>query len=175
MNEFSTPHVHITTTNAEAKTSSFLNFTSPPTQVLSPTFSLSYSYSTPPALTLLHDADLAHHLTIASAGPPYLFFPVAGASAVAYLDFAPNTEQEDGFWHRTQTVDYLVVLEGELELGLDGGETRVLKKGDLVVQRACMHKWKNLSSTEGARCLVVSLGLEGAVEGAMEYGGGDLK
>jgi hypothetical protein len=35
--------------------------------------------------------------------------------------------------HRTQTLDYSVLLEGEMELMLDGGEVRVVRKGDVVV------------------------------------------
>jgi quercetin dioxygenase-like cupin family protein len=62
------------------------------------------------------------------------------------------------------------MLEGELELTLDGGEKRVIKMGDVVVQRAVMHKWKNLSRTEGARYVAVLLGTEGAVEGGIEFG-----
>lgn len=73
--------------------------------------------------------------------------------------------------HRTQTVDYVVVIDGLVELGLDGEETRVVKAGDVVVQRGTMHRWKNLSRTEGARVVVVVLGAEGAVEGNMEFGG----
>lgn len=44
----------------------------------------------------------------------------------------------------------------------------------VVAQRAAMHRWKNMSRTEGARFLVVSLGVEGAVEGGMESGGEEL-
>ena len=168
-------NVHITkNSDSEAKTSSFLSVTPPISQALGTTTSLSYVYSTPPSFTLTHDADLAHHLAIASSGPPYQF-PVAGGSFITYLDFGPNPEQEEGFWHRTQTVDYIVVLEGELELCLDGGEKRVVRKGDVVVQRAAMHKWKNLSTTEGARYVAVLLGADGAVEGGIEFGGENLK
>jgi quercetin dioxygenase-like cupin family protein len=170
--EHSIPNVHITTNeDSEAKTSSFLPLTPPPTQPLGPSSSLSYIYSTPPSFTVAHNADLTHHLTTTSSGPPYKFFPIAGGTAIGYLNFEPNPEQEEGFWHRTQTVDYIVLLEGEMELSLDGGEKRVIKRGEVVVQRAVMHKWKNLSRTEEARFLVVSLGAEGAVEGAMEFGG----
>ncbi len=66
--------------------------------------------------------------------------------------------------HRTRTLDYVYMIDGELELELDGGEKRVLKKGEFVIQ-ACMHNWKNPSNTEGAGMLVTSLGSEGAVEG----------
>lgn len=87
----------------------------------------------------------------------------------------PNPEHEEGFWHRTQTIDYIVILEGKLELSLDGGEKRAVTKGDIIVQRAAMHKWKNLSRTEGARMMVIALGAEGAVEGKIEFGGENLK
>ena len=167
-------NVYITTkSNSDAKSSSFLPLTPPLTQITGPTSTLSYIYSTLPSLTLTGDADLANHLAIASSGPPYVAFPVAGASVACYMNFAPNPEQDEGFWHRTQTVDYIVMLEGSLELTLSGGEKRVVKSGDVVVQRAAMHKWKNLSPTEGARYVAVLLGAEGAVEGGIEVGESD--
>ncbi|OAX82518.1 hypothetical protein ACJ72_03128 [Emergomyces africanus] len=50
--------------------------------------------------------------------------------------------------HRTMSVDTGVVMDGCLELLLDSGESKILRKGDAFVQRATMHKWKNMSSTE---------------------------
>ena len=171
-----TLNVYITTnSDSEARTSFFLPLTPPPTQVIGPTISMSYIYSTRPSFTLTHNADLSTYHGVLSSGPPYVSFPVAGASGVVYLNFGPNPEQEEGFWHRTQTVDYIVMLEGELELSLDGGETRIVRKGDVVVQRAAMHKWKNLSKTEGARYVAVLLGADGAVEGGIELGEEILK
>ncbi len=41
---------------------------------------------------------------------------------------------------------------------MDRGERRVVKKGDVIVQRAAMHSSRNLSKTEGAKMGVVSLG-----------------
>ena len=46
--------------------------------------------------------------------------------------------------HRTETVDYAVVLEGELTLLLDD-EDVVLKAGDVVIQRGTNHAWSNRS------------------------------
>jgi quercetin dioxygenase-like cupin family protein len=46
--------------------------------------------------------------------------------------------------HRTQTVDYAVILEGELTLLLDD-EVVDLKAGDVVVQRGTNHGWRNVS------------------------------
>lgn len=46
--------------------------------------------------------------------------------------------------HRTKTVDYGIVLEGEVYLVLDKEET-LLKAGDVVVQRGTNHAWANRS------------------------------
>ena len=46
--------------------------------------------------------------------------------------------------HRTETVDYAVVLEGEITLILDEGEVD-LKAGDVVIQRGTNHAWSNRS------------------------------
>jgi naringenin degradation protein FdeH len=46
--------------------------------------------------------------------------------------------------HRTQTVDYAVVLDGEITLLLDEGEV-VLRTGDVVIQRGTNHAWSNRS------------------------------
>ena len=47
--------------------------------------------------------------------------------------------------HRTVSLDYGIVIEGEVELVLDSGETRSLKPGDIAVQRSTMHAWRNVS------------------------------
>jgi len=47
--------------------------------------------------------------------------------------------------HRTQSVDYGVVLDGEVVLVLDDSET-VLRAGDVVVQRGTSHRWENRSA-----------------------------
>ena len=46
--------------------------------------------------------------------------------------------------HRTETVDYGIVLEGELYLVLDNSEV-LLKQGDVVIQRGTDHAWANRS------------------------------
>ena len=46
--------------------------------------------------------------------------------------------------HRTETVDYAVVLEGEMTLVMDDQDI-VLKQGDVVVQRGTNHAWSNRS------------------------------
>ncbi len=48
------------------------------------------------------------------------------------------------FMHRTQTVDYAVVLKGEITMLLDDQDV-VLKEGDVVIQRGTNHAWSNRS------------------------------
>jgi quercetin dioxygenase-like cupin family protein len=56
-------------------------------------------------------------------------------------DFPPGVVSPT---HRTETVDYGIVLEGEMVLVLDDSET-VLRAGDIVVQRGTDHRWENRS------------------------------
>ena len=48
------------------------------------------------------------------------------------------------FMHRTESVDYAVVLSGEITMLLDD-EDVVLKEGDVVIQRGTNHAWSNRS------------------------------
>ena len=45
--------------------------------------------------------------------------------------------------HRSDTVDFGIVLEGELTLLLEDGSETVLRAGDVVVQNGVMHGWRN--------------------------------
>jgi hypothetical protein len=55
-----------------------------------------------------------------------------------------NQKTPHPFMHRTPTVDYGIVLEGEIHLLLDDSE-HLLKAGDTIVQRATNHAWANRS------------------------------
>ena len=45
--------------------------------------------------------------------------------------------------HRTESIDYAIVLSGELDMELDYGKVTKLKAGDVVVQRGTIHNWQN--------------------------------
>jgi uncharacterized cupin superfamily protein len=47
--------------------------------------------------------------------------------------------------HRTDTIDYAIVLEGEIVAILDKEET-VMRAGDVMIQRGTAHAWANRSS-----------------------------
>lgn len=53
--------------------------------------------------------------------------------------------------HRTSSLDFGIVLEGTIEMVLDDGSKTVMRRGDVAVQRATMHQWRNVSGTEWAR------------------------
>ena len=69
-----------------------------------------------------------------------------GGTVCRIVDFGPNTQP---VMHRTQSLDYGVVLEGEVEMQLDSGESRILKRGDVAVQRGTNHAWKNVTKVGG--------------------------
>lgn len=48
--------------------------------------------------------------------------------------------------HRTRTIDYGVVLDGEVDLELDDGSVVTMTRGDVVVQRGTAHAWHNRSA-----------------------------
>lgn len=64
--------------------------------------------------------------------------------------------EADGF-HTTETVDYVMVLEGEIVLELDSGEV-TLRPGDCVIQRQTRHAWRNRSDRP-VRMMAVMLSL----------------
>lgn len=67
--------------------------------------------------------------------------PDPNGTKIRVNEFPPGTVSP---MHRTQSVDYGIVLEGEVVLVLDDSET-VLRAGDVVVQRGTDHRWENRS------------------------------
>lgn len=65
-----------------------------------------------------------------------------------FVDMAPGYEC---MMHRTQSVDYGIVLEGSVVAVMGSGEEVVMGRGDVMVQRATMHAWRNPSETEWSR------------------------
>jgi hypothetical protein len=48
--------------------------------------------------------------------------------------------------HKTETVDYVIMLEGECDIILDDGAEVHMNQGDMMVQNATYHGWTNRSS-----------------------------
>ncbi|MFN0023188.1 MAG: cupin domain-containing protein [Parvularculaceae bacterium] len=64
-------------------------------------------------------------------------FAACGASA-ARVD-----TRRHPMMHKTETLDAIILVKGEVDLLLDDGEARSLKSGDVVIQRATNHAWVN--------------------------------
>ena len=84
-------------------------------------------------------------ITAAEAEEPSGRRPTLGpdgpGSVLRVIDFQPGGVPR---MHRTRTVDYGIVLEGEIWAVLEGTET-VLRAGDICVQRGTNHAWHNRS------------------------------
>lgn len=76
----------------------------------------------------------------------------SGGSNFAVCEFPPGAE---AFMHATDTLDYLIVLSGNVTLVLEKGEA-ALGPGDFVVDRGVLHGWRN-DGAEPCTCAVVNL------------------
>jgi quercetin dioxygenase-like cupin family protein len=71
---------------------------------------------------------------------PLVTPPDPGGTIVRIVDLAPGSLSPI---HRTETVDYGIVLAGNVVLVLDDGSETALAAGDVVVQRGTSHAWAN--------------------------------
>jgi quercetin dioxygenase-like cupin family protein len=65
--------------------------------------------------------------------------PPAKGTRFAVIDFPPGNHPH---MHRTETVDYVIVIEGEIEMDMDDSTIK-LKQGDIMIQRGTNHAWAN--------------------------------
>lgn len=73
---------------------------------------------------------------------------LTGGSVIRIVEMLPGGQSP---MHRTNSIDYGIVLSGRLELELDDNRTTLLGPGDIVIQRGTMHRWRNPSETELCR------------------------
>lgn len=83
-------------------------------------------------------------------------FAEVGAGAAS----SHSANSRHAMMHRTETVDYGIVLDGELVLIVDDGETLV-RQGDIVIQRGTNHGWANRS---GRNCRIAFILIDGQFE-----------
>jgi mannose-6-phosphate isomerase-like protein (cupin superfamily) len=69
--------------------------------------------------------------------------PVAGTdpdgSVFRIVAYAPGVAPRN---HRTESIDYAVVMAGEIDMEIDGSTVH-LRQGDVLVQRGTIHNWSN--------------------------------
>jgi quercetin dioxygenase-like cupin family protein len=88
-----------------------------------------------------------------------------GGSVFRVVEFAPGVSPRN---HRTDSIDYAVVIAGEIDMVLDETSVR-LRTGDVLVQRGTIHNWVN----NGSEPCVIAFALIDAKP--VEIGGKVLK
>lgn len=73
-------------------------------------------------------------------GDPSVALAVKGGTVLRVVDMKPGARSP---FHRTVSLDYGIVLEGEVVLELDDGVETTITQGDIVVQRGTIHAWTN--------------------------------
>lgn len=104
--------------------------------------------------TILRIADFPPDSTYPDDPGAVIFAEIDGHEAAA------ASEEHSGgkhFWfHRTDSLDYAVVLDGEITLLVDEGEA-TMRAGDIAIQRATSHSWSNRTD-KTTRMLFVLIG-----------------
>jgi hypothetical protein len=99
--------------------------------------------------------------------------PGSGATALVFVQFPPDAvgadptfdpaaaneefrrlnpgiaeliEPDSGGMHATDTIDYVIVLEGEIWATLDDGREELMHPHDVLIQNGTRHTWRNKSS-----------------------------
>jgi quercetin dioxygenase-like cupin family protein len=75
-----------------------------------------------------------------------------GGSVIRIVDMLPG---EASPMHRSNSIDYGIVLWGRIVLEVDDGAETELGTGDVVVQRGTIHRWRNPSDREVCRIVFV--------------------
>jgi quercetin dioxygenase-like cupin family protein len=91
-----------------------------------------WSTSGAPAPIAAEEPDPAANPAVAVPPPP-------NGTKIRFNSFPPGTISP---MHRTQSVDYGIVIAGQVVLVLDDSET-VLNAGDIAIQRGTNHRWEN--------------------------------
>lgn len=63
-------------------------------------------------------------------------------SVIRIVDMLPGKQSP---MHRTNSIDYGIVMSGEIELELDDGRVTTVREGGVIVQRGTSHLWRNVT------------------------------
>jgi len=91
--------------------------------------------------------------------------PALNKMRFSVTDFPPGYQ---GVMHRTETLDYTIVLIGEMEMELDD-TVLSLRQGDVVVMRGTNHRWSNKTDSTTRMAIILTgarpLGLGNPIPG----------
>ncbi|RZF60666.1 cupin domain-containing protein [Sphingomonas populi] len=98
--------------------------------------------------------------------------PDKGGTVIRILDIHPGhldniVPRDDGrhpSMHRTETIDYGIMIEGEITMILDDAAEVTLRPGDIVIQRGTDHAWENRSGKVARIAFVL---IDGFFDGAL--------
>ncbi|BCS15606.1 hypothetical protein ALUC_70839A [Aspergillus luchuensis] len=100
----------------------------------------------------LNGTDITDYIDyLKTASVPPITLP-DGRGMMWYIDTPPG---EGSPAHRTVSLDVVIQVAGEIEVTLESGEKRIQKPGDMLIQRATTHTWKNPSNDTWARMVGV--------------------
>ena len=75
-----------------------------------------------------------------------------GGSVIRIVDMLPGASSP---LHRTNSIDYGIIISGTIELELDNNNFKTIEAGDIIVQRGTIHKWRNPSADNVCRIVFV--------------------
>ena len=118
-------------------------------------------------LVWVTDAAPADFLSDADAGERKIgTAPPERGTRFCVIDFQPGNASHG--LHRTDTVDYVICVSGEIDMDLDDGHSVTMRAGDVMVQRGTAHGWVNRSDQPCRLAFVLVDGApkrEGSVRG----------
>ena len=68
---------------------------------------------------------------------------LTGGSAFRIVDMLPGQQSP---MHRTNSIDYGIVMKGEIELELEDGRKKTIREGGVIIQRGTNHLWRNTTN-----------------------------
>ncbi len=77
---------------------------------------------------------------------------LSGGSVIRIVDMLPGASSP---MHRSNSIDYGIVLSGQIELELDNKSTKTIGAEGIIVQHGTIHKWRNPSKTEICRIVFI--------------------
>lgn len=67
-------------------------------------------------------------------------YPPVNGTRFMIAEYPPGNHPR---MHRTETIDYIIVLDGKIDMELDEGRMVTLNRGDVLIQRGTYHAWIN--------------------------------
>ncbi len=115
-----------------------------------PPVNLDFEYASASEIWISHSTPPDLHTREDTAVREWDLLPPPRGSACRIATYPPGAEVDE---HSTDTLDYIVVIEGQLTLRIAGQEI-TLDPGDTVVQQGTPHGWANRGDT---RCVIAAI------------------